>query len=483
VKENGYETDFTYDASYERVKSEMKQNNGQLMNTRYYLDDYEKNVNASTGSVSFIHYVYGGDGLCTIVELNPNTQQASYHYVYKDHLGSILTVTDANGNIEAKQNFDAWGRFRDPSTWTYNYMPNNFSWLYRGFTGHEHMEEFGLINMNARLYDPVVGRMLSPDRYIQEPGFTQNYNRYSYCLNNPLKYVDPSGNFFFVLPMLSYDANSGWDVDVTVGVGAGPIGAYANVGYSSSNNNWRFSVGAYAAGFTASVGLGTQSGWSAYAGVGMFGFGGGLSSNVTSAGIGWGEQSGAFISALGLTYSSDGMSAGMSLSYGIGAGWRNLNEMEKIYGGGNDPEDAKRAVLIDGGILDEVVVKGEKLAHDMANSVILTITGVLSPIINQAHTIYKEGLHEGPAYYRENRNYAVPYELKNWKPVRTTDMMGETLSWDNGKKVINATVNTVSSVFPVKVVSPNYPILKYILPSVVKYPAKQGIKSTTHFQQ
>jgi RHS repeat-associated protein len=47
--------------------------------------------------------------------------------------------------------------------------------------------------MNGRLYDPVAGKMLSPDNYIQASEFTQSYNRYSYVFNNPLKYVDPSG--------------------------------------------------------------------------------------------------------------------------------------------------------------------------------------------------------------------------------------------------------------------------------------------------
>jgi RHS repeat-associated protein len=68
------------------------------------------------------------------------------------------------------------------------------AWLYRGYTGHEHLDEFALINMNARLYDPVLGMMLSPDNYIQDPSFTQNYNRYGYCFNNPMRYTDPSGN-------------------------------------------------------------------------------------------------------------------------------------------------------------------------------------------------------------------------------------------------------------------------------------------------
>jgi len=62
--------------------------------------------------------------------------------------------------------------------------------------GHEMQNEFNLINMNGRVYDPVLGRFLSPDKYIQEGDNSQNYNSYSYCLNNPLKYADPSGNVF-----------------------------------------------------------------------------------------------------------------------------------------------------------------------------------------------------------------------------------------------------------------------------------------------
>ena len=52
--------------------------------------------------------------------------------------------------------------------------------------------------MNARLYDPMVSRFLSPDPYVQMPDNTQNFNRYSYCLNNPLKYIDESGEFIFI---------------------------------------------------------------------------------------------------------------------------------------------------------------------------------------------------------------------------------------------------------------------------------------------
>ena len=67
--------------------------------------------------------------------------------------------------------------------------------LDRGYTGHEHLLSVGLINMNARLYDPVLHRFLQPDNYVQDPFNTQNFNRYGYVLNNPLLYTDPTGEY------------------------------------------------------------------------------------------------------------------------------------------------------------------------------------------------------------------------------------------------------------------------------------------------
>ena len=63
----------------------------------------------------------------------------------------------------------------------------------RGFTGHEHLASFGLVNMNGRMYDPVMCSFLSADRYVQSPMSAQGFNRYAYCMNNPLRYVDPTG--------------------------------------------------------------------------------------------------------------------------------------------------------------------------------------------------------------------------------------------------------------------------------------------------
>ena len=65
----------------------------------------------------------------------------------------------------------------------------------RGFTGHEMLEAVGAVHMNGRIYDPALGRFLRADPFVQFPANLQSHNRYSYALNNPLSYTDPSGHF------------------------------------------------------------------------------------------------------------------------------------------------------------------------------------------------------------------------------------------------------------------------------------------------
>jgi len=117
----------------------------------------------------------------------------TFYNILRDHLGSIMQITTMEGMPVAEYSYDPWGRMRNPvnqQVYAVGSEPELF--LGRGFTGHEHLQMFGLVNMNACLYDPVLGRFLSPDPYIQAPDFSQNYNRYAYCLNSPLIYIDPS---------------------------------------------------------------------------------------------------------------------------------------------------------------------------------------------------------------------------------------------------------------------------------------------------
>ncbi len=162
---------------------------------RIYVGNYEE-YSITGQPIKKIHYISGGDGLSAVYILSNGV--GTMYYVSNDYQGNIMLLTNENGSKAEEYSYDAWGRRRSPTNWN-NYSVSAPSILYRGYTGHEHLDEFALINMNGRVYDPVLGRFLSPDNYVQAPDFTQSFNRYSYCWNNPLKFVDPSGeklNFF-----------------------------------------------------------------------------------------------------------------------------------------------------------------------------------------------------------------------------------------------------------------------------------------------
>jgi RHS repeat-associated protein len=171
--------------------------NDTLRYTRYYADIFEKEVMAD-GTERNLSYIYANG---TLVGINIQTAGTdSTFFVFVDRLGSLRCITDAEGRVRQRLSFDAWGNRRNPITGEKDttLLPSNGGvggglFLARGFTGHEHLDEMTLINMNGRLYDPAIGMFISPDNYIQAPEFTQSFNRYAYCLNNPLMYTDPSG--------------------------------------------------------------------------------------------------------------------------------------------------------------------------------------------------------------------------------------------------------------------------------------------------
>ena len=95
--------------------------------------------------------------------------------------------------VVEKLAYDPWGkrRFINGTADTLDAITGQT--IDRGFTMHEHIDEMGIINMNGRIYDPLIGRFMSADPYIQAPDDLQSHNRYAYVMNNPLNLTDPSG--------------------------------------------------------------------------------------------------------------------------------------------------------------------------------------------------------------------------------------------------------------------------------------------------
>ena len=123
----------------------------------------------------------------------------TFYYPLTDHLGNVVAMSWRGAGVvpNSHARYDPFGNFRTTPTAT------NPSLTSRGFTGHAHnntgvypTQNVGLIYMNARYYLPEVGRFISADTIVPEPGNPQAFNRYGYGLNNPLKYRDPSGHWF-----------------------------------------------------------------------------------------------------------------------------------------------------------------------------------------------------------------------------------------------------------------------------------------------
>ncbi|HML70292.1 MAG TPA: FG-GAP-like repeat-containing protein [Macellibacteroides fermentans] len=176
---NGYNLDLTYGPDQERWKTVLKQN-GNVIKTAIFAGDYEQIT--ENGVTRRLYYLDGG-----AIYVKQDGKADKVYYTCTDHLGSVMKLVETDGTEVFAANYDAWGK---------QTVTNNTFAFHRGYTGHEHLPEFSLINMNGRLYDPVIGRFLSPDPYVQMPDFSQNFNRYSYCVNNPLKFTDPSGELF-----------------------------------------------------------------------------------------------------------------------------------------------------------------------------------------------------------------------------------------------------------------------------------------------
>jgi RHS repeat-associated protein len=119
-----------------------------------------------------------------------NTKQ----FLHRDHQSSVTKITNAGGTVDQALAFDAWGLRRDATDWSALGSPFAGSHATeRGYTGHEHLDTVGLIHMNGRVQDPILGRFISADPIVQAPYNTQSHNRYSYVWNNPASMIDPSG--------------------------------------------------------------------------------------------------------------------------------------------------------------------------------------------------------------------------------------------------------------------------------------------------
>lgn len=187
--------EFWYGPDGERWK--QLTTNGTATGTWTYIGGLTERLVTSTVN-EFRHYVHGPNGVVAVYKRPASGTTPSTTYVTTDHLGSLDVISNTAGVEMADAAFSAFGErvhFTGSGPPTTADLTSLRGATRRGFTFQEHLDETGLIHMNGRVYDPVIARFISPDPFVQSPFNGQSLNRYSYVLNNPLRYTDPSGYF------------------------------------------------------------------------------------------------------------------------------------------------------------------------------------------------------------------------------------------------------------------------------------------------
>lgn len=197
----GQRTDFRYDAAGSRV---LKRDGGAGVVTIGGL--FERRDPAGTGDTEIhnLHDIVADGRVVAQVDrvqatpTGPVDPTPRVHYLHADRQGSTMLVTNSAGR--PADNEDSWLRelYYDPFGRRTQADGTPLGDQRRGgprqgYTGHEHDDELGLVNMTGRIYDPTQRRFLTPDPLVADPLSSQAYNRYAYVLDNPVTLTDPTG--------------------------------------------------------------------------------------------------------------------------------------------------------------------------------------------------------------------------------------------------------------------------------------------------
>ena len=203
-------SEFFYDADQNRYK-QVASRSGSTEETILYIGGLLERVTA--GSVTtFRHYIATPTGLAAI-HLRNSSGANTTNYTLRDHLGSLDKITNAVGNLTVALSYSAYGQRRG-TDWAGS--PSASDWTHinaithRGFTGHEHLDNVGLIHMNGRVYQPSRGSFLSSDPFLDAMQATQAFNRYAYLGNGPVSGTDPTGFMEEVIVSASRIRPSTW---------------------------------------------------------------------------------------------------------------------------------------------------------------------------------------------------------------------------------------------------------------------------------
>ncbi len=197
---SGVYANFSYGADRQRKQQTAKYvTDGQsgIETTIYVFGLYEYETTPAQTHNKYFIQVPGGTQIIYDIQSVNGVQTT---YITGDHLGSGNLFLSASGTKQINESYSAYG-YRRTSTWSGPLSSGSSDYTTiasttrRGYTDalHELLDNLNLIHMNGRVYDPVIGRFMSPDPVVTQIGDSQRGNPYSYVNNNPLTFIDPTG--------------------------------------------------------------------------------------------------------------------------------------------------------------------------------------------------------------------------------------------------------------------------------------------------
>jgi len=173
------DTKIEYGADESRIVRRDRQN-GADSTTLFVAELYERFV-SDAAPTEHRYRVYAGTRQIAEVVRRAGEDEERL-YIHDDERGSVQLITNQAGEVADTRTFGPFGTGNTGATS-----------VLKSFTGHSEDRGLGLVNMRGRLYDPTIGRFLTPDPLVSEPTMAQGWNRYAYVSNNPFSFTDPSG--------------------------------------------------------------------------------------------------------------------------------------------------------------------------------------------------------------------------------------------------------------------------------------------------
>ena len=203
--------------------------NGKVVLERVTLPKRQKRV---------LHFIYDESGRPFALNYSTDGTSFTTYYYVLNLQGDVVKLVEADGTLVAEYSYDAWGKVLSATGSMASINPLRYR-------GYYYDGETGFYYLQARYYDPTTRRWISPEPNVYENGFDENagltgYNVYVYCINNPVNYLDFTGEFVISLAVL-----------IGVGIGAVVGGVVGGIyGYKKAEKNdvpkeqrWKYVVG------------------------------------------------------------------------------------------------------------------------------------------------------------------------------------------------------------------------------------------------